>query len=100
MPPLLLFHCSFPFVSVSISFHLPMAYLVNAITSRINLFRLNNKRDFGPAISSVGHRRSLGLLNLYRVLFKVPITPSVCPRSLRICSRTASATAQGRFPLG
>ena len=30
----------------------------------MNLFRLKDKIDRGPAISSVGQRRSLGLLNL------------------------------------
>src|SRR5687767_1362835 len=100
MPPIFLLPYPFPFVSIPIPSNTPIFYLVNATKSRMNLFRLNDKIDLGPAISSVCQRRSLGLLNLYRLLFRVPITPSVCPRSLRICSRTASATDQGRFPLG
>src|SRR4029077_8713134 len=75
-------------------------YWVSATKSRMNLFRLNERIDRGPAISSVCHRRSWGLLNLYRLLFNVPMLPSVRPRSLRICSRTPSATDHGRFPLG
>ena len=77
MPSILLFPCSFPFVSIPIPSNTPIAYLVNATKSLMNLFRLNDKIDLGPAISSVCQRRSLGLLNLYRLLFSVPITPSV-----------------------
>ncbi len=51
--------------------------------SRISLFRLQARRDRGPAISSVCHRRSLGLLNPYLSVFSVPMIPSVLPRSLR-----------------
>src|SRR5687768_10516642 len=100
MPPIFLLPYPFPFVSIPIPSNTPIFYLVNATKSRMNLFRLNDQIDLGPAISSVCQRRSLGLLNLYRLLFRVPITPSVCPRSLRICSRTASATDQSRLPLG
>src|SRR5687768_16300765 len=100
MPPILLFPFPFPILSLPSSSQMPIAYLINATKSRMNLFRLNDRIDLGPAISSVCQRRSLGLLNLYRWLFNVPITPSVCPRSLRICSRTASATDQSRLPLG
>src|SRR6266404_9809119 len=85
-----------PFVSLPIPSRVPISYLVNSTKSRINLFRLNDTIDLGPAISSVCHRRSFGLLNLYRSLLSVPITPSVWPRSVRIGSRTASATDQGR----
>ncbi len=84
LPPTLLFLCLFPFVSVPIPSHLPITYLVNSTKSRMNLFRLNDKIELGPAISSVCHRRSFGLLNLYRLLLSVPITPSVWPRSGRI----------------
>src|SRR5712691_775385 len=69
-------------------------------TSRINLFRLNERIDRGPAISSVCHSRSLGLLNPYLSVFRVPIIPSVLPRSLRTVSRTASATRHVPWPLG
>src|SRR5882724_1694507 len=68
--------------------------------SRINLFRLQERRDRGPAISSVCHRRSLGLLNPYLSVFRVPMIPSVLPRSLRTVSRTASATCHVPAPLG
>ncbi len=84
LPPTLLILCLFPFVSVPIPSHLPITYLVNSTKSRMNLFRLNDKIELGPAISSVCHRRSFGLLNLYRLLLSVPITPSVWPRSGRI----------------
>ena len=77
-----------------------ISYSASATKSRMNLFKLNDRINLGPAISSVRQRRALGLLNWYRLLFKGPITPSVRPRSLRICSRTPSATDQGRFPLG
>src|SRR6266481_3392773 len=90
----------FPFVAVPVPSHVPISYFVNSTISRINLFRLNDKIDFGPAISSVCHRRSFGLLNLYLSLFKVPMIPSVWPRSLRTWSRTASATCHARCPLG
>src|SRR5919197_6654769 len=60
--------------------------------SRISLFRLKERIERGPAISSVCHRRSLGLLNPYLSVFRVPIIPSVLPRSLRTVARTASAT--------
>src|SRR6266542_4262396 len=75
-------------------------YLLARTTSRINLFRLNERTDRGPAISSVCHRRSLGLLNPYLSVFRVPMIPSVLPRSLRTVSRTASATCHGPGPLG
>src|SRR6516225_1489854 len=75
-------------------------YLSARTTSRINLFRLNARIDRGPAISSVCHRRSLGLLNPYLSVFRVPMIPSVLPRSLRTVSRTASATCQPPWPLG
>src|SRR5262249_32931167 len=75
-------------------------YLLARTTSRINLFRLNERTDRGPAISSVCHRRSLGLLNPYLSVFRVPMIPSVLPRSLRTVSRTASATYHGPWPLG
>ena len=69
-------------------------------TSRINLLRLNERTDRGPAISNVCHRRSLGLLNPYLSVFRVPMIPSVLPRSLRTVSRTASATCHAPWPLG
>ena len=75
-------------------------HLLARTRSRINLFRLNERTDRGPAISSVCHRRSLGLLNPYLSVFRVPMMPSVLPRSLRTVSRTASATCHGRLPLG
>src|SRR5262249_29785218 len=50
-------------------------YLLARTTSRINLFRLNERTDRGPAISSVCHRRSLGLLNPYLSVFRVPMIP-------------------------
>src|SRR5882724_10479121 len=68
--------------------------------SRINLCRLKERIDRGPAISSVCHRRSLGLLNPYLSVFRVPMIPSVLPRSLLTRSRTASATCQVLVPLG
>jgi len=43
---------------------IPISYLVKSTKSRMNLFRLNDKIDLGPAISSVCQRRSFGLLNL------------------------------------
>src|SRR6266511_5932851 len=52
-------------------------YLLARTTYRINLFRLNERTDRGPAISSVCHRRSLGLLNPYLSVFRVPMIPSV-----------------------
>src|SRR6267378_1623279 len=63
----------FPFVAVPVPSHVPISYFVNSTKSRMNLFRLNDKIDLGPAISSVCHRRSFGLLNLYRLLLSVPI---------------------------
>ena len=75
-------------------------YLWACTTSRINLFRLNERRDRGPAISSVCHRRSLGLLNPYLSVFRVPMMPSVLPRSLLTVSRTPSATCHAAWPLG
>jgi hypothetical protein len=75
-------------------------YLSARTRSRISLFRLQERRDRGPAISSVCHRRSLGLLNPYVSVFKVPMMPSVLPRSLRTVSRTASATHHAPWPLG
>src|SRR6266545_4488037 len=68
--------------------------------SRINLCRLKERIDRGPAISSVCHRRSLGLLNPYLSVFRVPMILSVLPRSLLTRSRTASATCQVLVPLG
>ena len=62
-PPTFLFPDSFPFVSVPIPSHLPVSYLVKATTSRINLFKLNDKIDLSPAIFSVCQSRSLDLLN-------------------------------------
>lgn len=82
--PSLLVPCPFSIISVPSSLPISISYLVNSTKSRMNLFRLNDRIDLGPAISSVCQRRSFGLLNLYRLLFNVPITPSVCPRSLRI----------------
>jgi hypothetical protein len=82
--PSLLVPCPFSIISVPSSFPISISYLVNSTKSRMNLFRLNDRIDLGPAISSVCQRRSFGLLNWYRLLFNVPITPSVCPRSLRI----------------
>ena len=58
-------------------------YLLTRTRSRISLFRLQERIDRGPAISSVCHRRSLGLLNPYLSVFRVPMMPSVLPRSLR-----------------
>jgi hypothetical protein len=57
-------------------------HLLTRTRSRISLFRLKERRDRGPAISSVCHRRSLGLLNPYLSVFRVPMMPSVLPRSL------------------
>jgi uncharacterized DUF497 family protein len=71
-------------VRASVQPLVPLSYEVSATKSLMNLFRLKDKIDRGPAISSVGQRRSLGLLNLYRLLFNVPMLPSVRPRSLRI----------------
>src|SRR5712691_3930795 len=68
--------------------------------SRINFCRLQERIDRGPAISSVCHKRSLGLLNPYLSVFRVPMIPSVLPRSLRTVSRTASATRHAPWPLG
>src|SRR6516164_2796708 len=68
--------------------------------SRISLFSLKERIDRGPAISSVCHRCSLGLLNPYLSVFRVPIMPSGLPRSLRTVCRTASATCHARWPLG
>src|ERR671927_2034212 len=68
--------------------------------SRISLFRLKERIERGPAISSVCHRRSLGLLNPYLSVFSVPMIPSVLPRSLRTVARTASATCHPPWPLG
>src|SRR5215510_11659081 len=68
--------------------------------SPINLFRLKERIDRGPAISSVCHRRSLGLLNPYLSVFRVPMMPSVLPRSLRTVTRTAAATSHALWPLG
>src|SRR5215813_8596179 len=75
-------------------------YLWVRTTSRMNLFKLNERTDRGPAISSVCHRRSLGLLNPYLAVFRVPMIPSVLPRSLRTVSRMASATCHAPWPLG
>src|SRR5712692_6289081 len=75
-------------------------HLSASTRSRINLFRLQERIDRGPAISSVCHRRSLGLLNPYLSVFRVPMIPSVLPRSLRTVSRTASATCHAPWPLG
>ena len=52
-------------------------HLLAHTKSRINLFRLYERIDRGPAISSVCHRRSLGLLNPYLSVFSVPMIPSV-----------------------
>src|SRR6266853_6103633 len=52
----------FPFVAVPVPSHVPISYFVNSTKSRMNLFRLNDKIDLGPAISSVCHRRSFGLM--------------------------------------
>jgi hypothetical protein len=68
--------------------------------SRINLCRLNERIDRGPAISSVCQRRSVGLLNPYVSVFRVPMIPSVLPRALLTVSRTASATCHAPWPLG
>ena len=68
--------------------------------SRISLFRLKERRERGPAISSVCHRRSLGLLNPYLSVFRIPMMPSVLPRSLLTVCRTSSATYHARWPLG
>src|SRR2546421_7057447 len=68
--------------------------------SRINLCRLKERIDRGPAISRVCQRRSLGLLNPYLSVFSVPMIPSVLPRSLLTVSRTASATRHAPLPLG
>src|SRR5678816_2213299 len=75
-------------------------HLLTRTRSRISLFRLKERIDRGPAISSVCHRRSLGLLNPYLSVFSVPMIPSVLPRSLLTVSRTASATHQVPWPLG
>src|SRR5712692_5339421 len=75
-------------------------HLSASTRSRINLFRLQERIDRGPAISSVCHRRSLGLLNPYLSVFRVPMIPSVLPRSLRTVSRTASAPCHVPAPLG
>src|SRR5437660_11916201 len=48
-------------------------HLLTRTRSRISLFRLKERRDRGPAISSVCHRRSLGLLNPYLSVFRVPM---------------------------
>src|SRR5262249_29521843 len=58
-------------------------HLLACTRSRISLFRLKERIERGPAISSVCHRRSLGLLNPYLSVFRVPMRPSVLPRSLR-----------------
>jgi hypothetical protein len=76
------------------------SHLAARTRSRMSLFRLNARIDREPAISSVCHRRSLGLLNPYVSVFKVPMIPSVLPRSLRTVSRTASATHHTPWPLG
>src|SRR5256712_8348560 len=73
--------CTFLYVG-SVPSLLPIPYRVSSTKSRMNLFRLNERIDLGPAISSVCQRRSLGLLNWYRLLFNVPMLPSVRPRSL------------------
>ena len=54
--------CPFLYVS-SVPSLLPIPYRVSFTKSRMNLFRLNERIDRGPAISSVCQRRSLGLLN-------------------------------------
>jgi hypothetical protein len=69
-------------------------------TARIHVFSLHERTDRGPAISSVCHRRSLGLLNPYVSVFKVPMSPSGLLRSLRTVSRMASATCHGPWPWG
>ena len=81
------------FLYYSVGFDAFSLYLWVRTTSRINLFKLNERTDRGPAISSVCHRRSLGLLNPYLSVFSVPMIPSVLPRSLRTVSRTALQTA-------
>src|SRR5438128_10994658 len=50
-------------------------YLLARTTSRISLFRLNETTERGPAISSVCHRRSLGLLTPYLSVFSPPMIP-------------------------
>jgi hypothetical protein len=77
MPQILLFARPLPLVSIPIPSNTPTSYLVNAITSCMNLFRLNDKIGRDPAISSVCQSRSCGLLNVYPLLLKVPNTPSV-----------------------
>jgi hypothetical protein len=62
-PPIFLFACSFPLVSVPMSILIPIPYLVKSTKSRMNLFRLNDKIALGPALLSVCQHRSLGLLN-------------------------------------
>src|SRR5262249_17216186 len=57
--------CTFLYVGSVLSL-LPIPYWVNSTKSRMNLFRLKERIDLGPAISSVCQRRSLGLLNWYR----------------------------------
>src|SRR5215510_11017255 len=52
-------------------------HLLARTRSRISLFRLKERIDRDPAISSVCHRRSLGLLNPYLSVFRVPMMPSV-----------------------
>src|SRR5713101_4464616 len=96
--------CLFPlyrscfFGSVSLDVFSP--HLPARSRSRINLCRLKERRDRGPAISRVCQRRSLGLLNPYLSVFSVPMIPSVLPRSLLTVSRTASATCHAPWPLG
>src|SRR4029434_2551427 len=65
--------------------------------ARISLFRLQERIDRGPAISNVGHRRSLGVLHPYLSVFRGPMLPAVLPRSLRTVSRTGSATVHARL---
>src|SRR4030095_15315612 len=75
-------------------------HLLTRTISRISWFRVKERRDRGPAISSVCPRRSVGLLNPYVSVFRVPMMPSVLPRSLLTVSRTASATCHAPWPLG
>src|SRR5215475_7503400 len=50
-------------------------YLAARTRSRIHVFRLTERIDRGPALSSVCHRRSLGVLNPYGSVFRVPMMP-------------------------
>ena len=57
-------------------------HLLTRTSSRISLCRLQERRDREPAISSVCHRRAVGLLNPYVAVFRVPRIPSGLPRAL------------------